>query len=334
MNEYVTIGREKLVELCVKRLVASGVPEDEAEMISRSLVQADQRGVFSHGCVCMPRYVGLIRDGSMLPKESHSVIRSLGVVEVWDGRRSSGQVLGHRAMMRAVEMAQTGGVGVVAVKSANHFGAGAYYAMLAQQAGMIGIAASTGSPTMAPWGGADKRIGNNPVAIAVPAREHPPVVLDMAQSVVAFGKVSNMKKQGLTEVPAGWCFDRNGVETTRMDEVCSVIPMAAHKGFGAAVMVDILSGVLFGGATGARADDHQQGPSMLMVALNPEAFSDPEAFYRALDERIDELKSAHLAPGVKKIYMPGEIEYDRSVQAADEITLMKEIMDDLMALPE
>ena len=134
MNEYVTVGSQKLFGLCVKRLLAAGVPQDEAEIIARSLVQADQRGVFSHGSVCVPRYVGLIRDGNMLPKESHRVVRTMGVVEVWDGERSSGQVLGHRAMMRAVEMAQTGGVGVVAVKSANHFGAGAYYAMLAQQA--------------------------------------------------------------------------------------------------------------------------------------------------------------------------------------------------------
>lgn len=334
MNETVTISVKELKDMCLRRFRAAGVPEDEAEIMAESLVQADRRGVGSHGVVCVSRYVRLMKEGFMRPKEEHEVIRGMGVVEVWDGKRSSGQVLGHRAMLRAMEIARTSGVGVVAVKGGNHFGAGAYYAMLAEQAGMIGLAASTGSPTMAPWGGADRRIGNNPVAVAVPAKEHPPVVLDMAQSVVAFGRVNNMKRAGYTEVPAGWCLDKDGLPTTRIEDVVSVAPMAGYKGYGIAVLVDILSGVLFGGGTGARAADQAEGPAMIFAAMNVAAFSEPEQFAHDLDARIDELKQARPAPGAGGILMPGELEHGRAVQASENVTLLAEILKELQAVPE
>ena len=332
MEGKVTVRVSELLETAKGCMLREGVPEEEAEIIANSLVQADRRGVFSHGVVCLPRYAGLMRSGMMRTAESHEVTRRLGAVEVWDGKRSSGQVLGHQAMTRAMEMAKECGVGIVAVYHGNHFGAGAYYAMLAQAQGMIGIAASTGSPTMAPWGGMDKCLGNNPVAVAVPAREHGPVVLDMAQSVVAFGRVTNLKKQGIQEVPEGWCLDSRGKPTVKMDEVASVAPMAGYKGYGIAVMVDILSGILFGGATGARADDMQEGPGMIFAALNVEAFSDKDAFYGALDARIDEMKNARCAEGVEKIYMPGEPENDRMRASEEEITIIREIMDEVNAL--
>ena len=333
LEGYVQIPVRELHELAYTSLVKINVPADQALIITDSLVMADQRGVYTHGTVCLPRYIGLMNSNKMRKDASYTVIRETDAVQVWDGMSSNGQVLGNWAMNEAMRRARGHGIGLVAVKSSNHFGAGAYYAQLAQQEGMIGIAMSTGASTMAPWGGADRLIGNNPVAVAVPARDHFPVVLDMAQSVVAFGRVTNMKKEGRKEIPEGWALDSDGVPTRDIDRVYTVVPMAKHKGFGTALIVDILSGILFGGATGARAADDREGPSCLFAALDIAAFGDSGDFLTALDERIDELKGSRLAPWADAVYMPGEIEHRTLLDAEETVWMMPQILADLRALP-
>ena len=330
---YVQVPVCELHGLAVSSLRRANVPPEEAEIIAESLVEADQRGVYTHGCVCLPRYIGLMNGGHMRAAAEYRVLRQTDAIAVWDGMRSSGQVLGNWAMKEAMRQARTHGIGAVAVKGSNHFGAGAYYAQLAQKEGMIGIAMSTGSSTMAPWGGADRLIGNNPVAVAVPAEKHVPVVLDMAQSVVAFGRITNMKKEGKTEIPAGWALDKDGVPTQKIDDVYTVLPMQQHKGFGTALIVDILAGILFGGATGNRAGDDQEGPGCLFIAIDIDSFGDRETFLKGMDARIDELKGSKIAPWAKAIYMPGEIENNNMNEAADTVWMMPQIVDDLRNLP-
>ncbi len=325
---YVEVDVELLRRLCIEKFTQAGMPADEAEIVAESLVVADQRGVQTHGIVCVPRYLSLIRRGFMRAVEAHEVIQDTGAVEVWDGKRSCGQVLGHRAMLKAMKKAKAFGVGIVAVRCSNHFGAGAYYAQLAQSQGMIGIAMSTGSPTMAPWGGAERLIGNNPVAVAIPGNEES-VVLDMAMSNVAFGKISNLRKAGAKTVPAGWALDADGIETTDIDRVESVIPMGAYKGFGLSLVVDILSGLLIGGGTGARAGDDADGPSCLFAALNIGAFGDPEAFAEALDNRIGELRNGRLAKGSPGIMMPGDLEAKQWAASQDTVWMLEAILEDL-----
>ena len=288
-----------------------GVNEDEAAIVADMLVQADQRGVHSHGILSTARYVRLIREGKMIPNMNANVLRDNGVVAVWDGNHSSGQVLGYRAMEDAMAKARKNGIGVVCVKGANHFGALAYYSQMAQKEGMIGISLGTGDSTMAPWGGCEKVIGNNPVCAAAPARNEVSPVLDMAMTVVANGKVSNMKRQGIKVLPEGWGLDREGVPTTNMDDYYTIAPMAGYKGWGMAVMVDIIAGTLFGGGTGDRAKDFSEGPSLMMMALDIKAFNDEEKYYRDVDARISELKASKLAKNSKGILMPGEIESEK-----------------------
>lgn len=333
LEGYTQVPVKELYDLSVASLLKIDVPEDEAKIIVESLVEADQRGVYTHGCVCMPRYVGLMNEGKMLRKAEYTVVRQTDTVEVWDAKRSSGQVIGNWAMHAAMKKAKVHGVGIIAAKNSNHFGAGAYYAQLAQKQGMIGIAMSTGSSTMAPWGGADRLIGNNPVAVAIPTEKNPPVVLDMAQSVVAFGRISNVRKQGGKVLPAGWALDENGVPTEDADKAYTVVPMAAHKGFGTALIVDVLSGILFGGATGNRAGDDQDGPSCMYIALNIDAFGDRAAFLEMMDDRIDEMKSSRLAPGSRGVFMPGEIEHNNAADAQEMVWMMPEIVADLRAMP-
>lgn len=325
---------EELKAFCMDILTVTGMPEAEARILTETLLQADMRGVKSHGVMSLKRYVNLMETGVMPKKLDYKVETDNPVIAVWDGNRCCGQVLGHTAMKAAIEKARSFGIGFVGVKNSNHFGAGAYYSKLAEQEGMIGIAASTGDPTMAPWGGAEKQIGNNPLAISVPAKESLPVTLDMAQSVVAFGKIANMKRQGFKEVPAGWALDENGEPTTDIDRVYSVMPLGGYKGFGLSLMVDVISGLLIGGGTGVRANPDQMGPAHTFMAINPGAFGDAEEFQARVDARVAEFKSCRRSAHSAGIYMPGELEeicYEQSREAAD---IIPEIVGDLNALAE
>lgn len=304
----VTISVSEAKEKIKKIFENVGVNSDEASLISEMLVEAEERGVHSHGILCTQRYVRLINEGKMRPNVSIKVLRDNGTVAVWDGNHSSGQMLGYRAMEDAIKKAKEHGVGIVCVKGANHFGALAYYSEMAQKEGLIGTTLATGDSTMAPWGGCEKVIGNNPICVAAPAKNEVSPVLDMAMTIVANGKVSNMKRQGVKELPSGWCLDREGMPTTKMDDYYTVSPMAGYKGWGMAVMVDILAGVLFGGGTGDRAKDSQDGPSLMMIALDIDAFNNKEKYYEDIDARIKELKASKKAKNSKGIFMPGEIE--------------------------
>ena len=328
------ISVEELRAFCLDILTTTGMPSEEAEILTETLLEADQRGVKSHGVMSLRRYVNLMKTGVMPKKLQYKVEVDNPVIAVWDGDRCCGQVLGHNAMKAAIEKAKTYGIGFVGVKNSNHFGAGAYYAQLAEKSGMIGIAASTGDPTMAPWGGAEKQIGNNPLAISVPTKKVPPVTLDMAQSVVAFGKIANMKTQGMKEVPAGWALDKNGVPTTNIDEVYSVVPLGGYKGFGLALMIDVISGLLIGGGTGVRANPDQMGPAHTFIAIDPAAFGDQKAFVEKVDSRVMEFKSCKKSTNSKGIFMPGEIEencYSASQKSAE---IIDEIVESLNALAE
>ena len=307
----VNINVQEAKDKITKIFMNVGVNKDEATIIAQMLVEADQRGVHSHGILCTARYVKLIREGKMRPNMNINVLKDNGVVAVWDGNHSSGQILGYRSMEEAIKKAKEYGIGVVCVKGANHFGALAYYAQMAQRAGMIGTALGTGDSTMAPWGGCEKVIGNNPISVAAPARNEVSPVLDMAMTVVANGKVSNMKRQGATEIPEGWGLDREGVPTTSMKDYYTIPPMAGYKGWGMAVMVDILAGVLFGGGTGDRAKDSADGPSIMMIAMDISAFNDEEKYFSDVDARINELKSSKKAKYSNGILMPGEIEANK-----------------------
>ena len=328
------VNVRQLQKFSAALLRRAGVSEPEAQTIAESLIEADRRGVSSHGVVCLSRYIRLMQKGKMRTNMEYEVVRSMGATEVWDGKRSNGQVLGSAAMRRAVELAKTHGIGAVAVRHGSHFGAGAYYADLARKEGMIGIALSTGSPTMAPWGGAEKAIGNNPLAVSVPTRGQTPLLLDMAQSVVAAGKVTNRIKQGAAEVPAGWILDKDGVETTRTEEYCSVMPLGGYKGFGMSLMIDVLSGILFGGETGARAYDDAEGPSYLMLAFQIEAFREREAFLDDMEARIAELKAVRPAKGSAGVQLPGEASGRRFLASQENVEILPEVLAELDELAE
>jgi len=322
----------KLKSYLVDVLSFVGMPEDEAKIFSDILVQADQRGVKSHGVMRIDGYVRQIERGRMKKKASHTVVVENPVLSVWDAQSSCAHVISHFAMLEAIRKAKNFGIAFVGVRNSNHFGAGAYYSKLAADQGMIAIVSSTASPTMAPWGGKEKLIGNNPLALSAPTVDSPTVTLDMAQSTVAFGRIDNIRTQGIPNVPEGWAFDKEGNPTTKTDDVYSVVPIAGYKGFGLAFFIDIISGMLIGGNTGARCAN---GPSHSFLVMDPVAFGkDIDAFKKELEDRIAEFKACPKKDGVEEIFMPGEIEENCFSKSQEEAEIIDEVVDQLNALAE
>ena len=333
------VSVKKLHDYCVNVLGFLGMPDDEAEIFSEILIQADQRGVKSHGVMAFMRYVGLIEKGIMQKKASHTAVVDNPIVAVWDAHSSCAHVTGYYAMQEAINKAIKYGIGFVGVRNSNHFGAGAYYSKQAADAGMIGLVNSTAGPTMAPWGGTERLIGNSPLSVSVPTDTSPTVTLDMAMSTVAFGRITNIKTQRIKNIPEGWAFDKLGNETTVTDEAETLIPVGGitggYKGFGLAFIIEIMSAILIGGPTGLRGNDDAGRPSHIFVAIDPTCFgSSLEEFTKVMEERIAEFKNGKKKEGVSEILMPGEIEEINYLKMYKEVEVIDEVVYQLNALAE
>jgi len=294
---------------------AAGVPEEDAELVADSLVRADLWGHSSHGVMRAPWYIDRIRSGVMTPVTDPEVVVDAGAISVVNGRDGVGQVIAKRAMMDAVRRAKAHGVGVVSVRESNHHGALGYFTRMAAEAGCIGLLATNGSPAMAPWGGRRKVVGNNPWSIAAPAwPRHAPLMLDIANTVVARGKIFLARQKGIP-IPDHWAIDAAGRRTT--DPVAAlggvILPMAEHKGYAISVMMDVLSGALSGGGvltdvSGPYQAERRSRCGHLVMALNIESFGPPAAFAERMERMIAEIKSVPLAEGFAEVFYPGEIE--------------------------
>jgi LDH2 family malate/lactate/ureidoglycolate dehydrogenase len=309
------IHRSKLMEFANRCLIAVGVPEQEASIISNSLVEADARGIHSHGLMRLPIYIQRMEKG-LIRREAKMVVEQENrAAVVLDGNHSAGQVVATYAMNRAIAKAEEYGIGAVAVKNSNHFGVAAHYAMMASHKDMIGIVMSNTAPLMPPVGGAEKIIGNNPFAMAAPTDHKYPLVLDMALSQVAFGKILYAKSKGLS-IPEGWGADKNGNGTTDPRAVLEggfLLPLGGPKGFGLALMIEVVTAVLAGGAISKMIPSmydltQKQSISHLMVAIRIASFTEPDRFKQMASVLSSYVKEAKKASGIDEIYLPGEIE--------------------------
>jgi LDH2 family malate/lactate/ureidoglycolate dehydrogenase len=244
-------------------------------------------------------------------------------------------------MKLAILKAKKTGIAVVSVKNSNHFGASAFYAMRALEHGMIGFAATNAGPTMAPTGGREGRLGNNALAIAVPAGQSPPIVLDMATGAVAWGKIF-VAQQEKRKIPATWALDKNGVPTDDPNAAAHqglIQPFGGYKGYGLSLLIDILTGVLSGGgfSTHVRTLYKQiETPSQVAhtcAALRIKAFMPLTEFHQRMDAIIQLMHSCPGAPGVERIFVPGEIEHETEQRRrAEGIPLNAELRDELKTL--
>ncbi|MBT9165732.1 MAG: putative oxidoreductase YjmC [Chloroflexi bacterium] len=312
-NEH--LSSSQLKRFCSVVLQKVEIPPTDADLIAESLVQANLWGVDSHGVTRMAIYVERLKRGLVNPRPRITILRETPAMAVVDGDNGSGQVVASRAMELAIAKARESGVGLVGIRNSNHFGATAFFTMMALRKEMIGVAMSNASATMAPWGGRSPYLGTNPLSVAVPAGQELPLVLDMATSVVARGKILLAAQQG-ESIPAGWAIDLDGEVTTdaaRALDGC-VLPFGGPKGSAIALLIDVLSGVLTGGVYGPHVGDlyrDMERPQCLghmMGAIDIGWFSDVDVFKKRMDKMIRELKSLPPAKGVNEVLLPGEIE--------------------------
>jgi LDH2 family malate/lactate/ureidoglycolate dehydrogenase len=318
---------------------AHGVPGEDAGLVADSLVQADLWGHQSHGVLRAPWYIARLKSGALRAVTTPKLLVDAGAIAVIDGEDGIGQVLAARAMTEATGRAQRHGIGAVTVRNSNHFGTAMYYTLMAARQGCIGICCTNGSPSMAPWGGREKTVGNNPWSIAAPAGRRPPMVLDIANTSVARGKIYLAKNRGQA-IPLGWAIDAAGQPTTDPLSALAgnVLPVGGHKGYAISVMMDVLSGVLAGakfltGVHGPYEPDHKSGCGHLFMALNIAAFRPLSEFEADVERMISELKSVPRAEGIEEVYYPGEIEARNDERnRRNGLTLATETMTDLEKL--
>ncbi len=322
---------------CEGCLIACGMVRDEASIVADSLVRSNLRGVDSHGVVRMGIYVKRLKMGLVNPRPNVSVVSESDATLLVDGDNGPGQVVGVRAIEMGLDKAALSGTASVGVRRSNHYGAGAYYVERAVARGMAAFAYSNAPSTMAPWGGSDPYIGTNPYTFGVPAGRHQPIILDMATSVVARGKI--ILAAGRDEpIPEGWAVDREGRPTTDAQEALdgSVLPFGGPKGSAISLMIDLMAGVLTGAGFGPRVgslyDDFEapQDVGAYFQLTDIGSFVPLEAFKDRVDLLIDEIKSVRPAPGVEEVLVPGEIE-DRNERRRLEtgIPLGAETLDEL-----
>jgi LDH2 family malate/lactate/ureidoglycolate dehydrogenase len=296
-----------------------GVSKEDAALLTDSLIEANLRGVDTHGITRMLcTYVKRMQVGVVNPKTELKVLREHPSTALIDCKNSIGQVASNYAMRMTIEKAKTTGVAFVATTHSNHYGAAAYWAMMALQHGMIGFSATNAPATVAPTGGRTAMLGTNPFAIAIPAGQEQPMVLDLATTVVARGRILLYAKQNKPLEP-GWAFDAQGRPTTDAQAALKglLAPIGGYKGYGIALAIDMLCGVLTGSSYGAHFPgflaDNLKDPTdvgSVFAAVNVESFMDLPDFTAGMDQAIREIKTSEKADGVKRIYIPGEIELE------------------------
>jgi len=335
----VTARHDQLETFCTRVLEKLGVPREEAEITAATLVWANLRGVDTHGVLRLPLYAARLKGGAMAPALNLTTEKETIATALLNGHDGIGQVISCRAMEMAIRKAAAAGVSYVAVRNSNHFGAAAYYAMMALDHDMIGLTFTNASPRLAPTGGVERLFGNNPWSIAVPAGRRPPVVLDMANSVVAAGKIRVLKKEG-KPIPEGWALNQYGEPTTDPDDALKGILLAigGYKGYGITLMVDLLTGVLTDSNYGPRVkgldqDADRAGTAHSFMAVSLAAFTDVAAFNARMEAYVDEIKTSRKARGSAVIYVPGEPEHLRVQERIEKgIPLQAKVAEELRAI--
>lgn len=318
MNEAVNhaVPVPVLQEFAQDAFSSSGASPEVAEAVATSLVEADARGLSSHGVVrLLPVYIERLSRGTTNPKPNVKIVRSKASAALVDGDGAPGQVAGTFAMSHAIERASETGVGAVGVQKSSHFGIGALFVEQAAAAGMIGMALTNAPSNMPPAGGRRPFFGTNPIAIGVPMCDSAPLVLDMSTSVVARGRIVIAHKEGKT-IPPGWAVDREGNPTEDPAAALqgAVLPLAGYKGAGLALMIDVLAGVLTGAAFGRNIIDLydvEHGPQDVghfFAAFALDAFIDIKAFRQRMNAFAADIRDQPRLPGVDTIYLPGELE--------------------------
>src|SRR5215469_9299422 len=317
---------EVLDDFCTRVFLHCGVPKDDAMQAAEVLARADLRGIDSHGVGRMHTYFDMLTLGRINPTPKIKIVRSTPSTATIDGDNGLGLVVGPQANYIAMDMAEKCGTGWVSVCNTNHFGIAGYYALQALERDLIGWAMTNSTKLVAPLWGTSRMLGTNPLAIAFPGDEEPPIVVDLATSAVAFGKIEIARRRQ-QRLPEGWAIDASGGPATDPQAVYdggALLPLGStrelggHKGYALAMMVDVLSGVLSGANWGPFAPAFAiaqtppgsvgDGIGHFFGALRIDGFIEPDEFKRQVDHMARTFRASPPAPGTSGPLVPGDPE--------------------------
>src|SRR5216110_2824264 len=328
MAEQHVIQEKPLRSFCEQVLTKLGVPKADAQTVTDVLVVADLRGIESHGVARLGRYVTGLKKGFMKPTDQSRIVKETKATALMDGGQSLGQVVGKRGMDLAIRKARDTAIGVVAVRNSNHYGIAGYYTLMALEHDLMGVSMTNAGPLVVPTFGRTAILRTNPISLTAPTSKEQPFVLEMATSVVPRGKLEVYDRLKKT-MPMGWAVDTTGKGTSDPHIVLDalsrrigggILPLggegeehSGHKGYGLALMVDVLCGVLSGSATGLGVDVDKAKPNVghFFMAIDPAAFRPLEDFKRDMDRLARELKDSPKAQGQNRIYVHGEKSFAR-----------------------
>lgn len=319
------IDREILHRFCIDVMRSSGLTGPESQATARSLVLADLRGVHSHGVTRLGAYAKRVATGVVARDVKVQVVNKTSTTMLLDGGNGMGAFVGDYAMNLCATCAAEHGCGFAAVRRANHFGIAASYTLAAAARGMIGIAMSNAPASMVPLGGREKMFGTNPLSIAIPAGKREPLVLDMASSVVAQGKIILAAKKEETSIPRGWAVDALGQPTTDPAAALAgaMLPFGGAKGYAIALIIEVLSSALSGALHSTEVNsfwtdfENEQGLGMFIGALDVRGFLAEEEFGSRVDALFERIKSSAPSPGCDEVLIPGELECRKSKKSQE-----------------
>ena len=316
-NNEIRVGSEGLREFTKEVFVRVGLPPEDAEIEAEVLIWANLRGVDSHGVLRIPLYVEWVAAGIMNPRPNIQVLQETPATISIDADRAFGPVVTTMAMRRVMEKAKAVGIGWGLIRDTTHQGAMGYYSLMAAKQDMAGIAIVCGAPNMAPVGARAAGVANAPIAIGVPGKRHEAMILDMATSVAAGGKIKLAVDKGIP-IPLGWGLDQDGKPTTDPNLATIVLPFGGPKGSGLALMFECLSSLMLGSPalepviTG-KPNVPRGVQNGIVAAIDIGTFADVEAYKEQVDSLIDAIKALPKAEGSDEILVPGEPE-DRVYQ--------------------
>lgn len=292
-------------------LAAVGIDDLAGDAMADAIVAADRRGVDSHGVTRLEAYVTMLEAGGINGDPDVTVERTAPAALRVDADHGPGQLAAAEAMDAATEAAADAGVACATVTDSNHFGLAGYYAERASDRGYIGLVTTNADATVAPYGGTEPVFGTNPIAVSIPTPRSFPITVDLATSAASLGAVELAAAAG-ADVPSEWGLDESGEPTTDPDAVTALRPLGGPKGFGLALVVDVLSGVLSGAGISATRvglyDDpgSSMGIGHAVAAIDVGAFRDREAFLADIDELIATITSIPPRPDVEEVRLPGQ----------------------------
>jgi L-2-hydroxycarboxylate dehydrogenase (NAD+) len=310
VRRFITAAMERL-----------GLPVDDAACVAGLMTEAELQGSDGHGVIRLVPYARRIRAGGVNVRPHVRIVKEKAAMALLDGDNGMGHLVMTKAAQIAISKARQCGVAWVGARLSNHAGPASLYARMALPHDMIGMYFAVGNANhLPPWGGLDMLLSTNPIAVAVPAGEEPPVVLDMATTVAAYGKVKAKAQRG-EQMPEGWMMDREGRPLTdpKRAEEGFLLPIGGYKGYGLATIIGLLSGTLNGAAMGSEVIDFNHDDTtatntgQALLVVDPDAFGDVQEFKQRVDRLVRELRASERMPGVDRIWLPGEQSHEKRI---------------------